>query len=50
MKRRQALLESIPPRNNWLQTHQDDGTGGGAGMASPAEEKRRIGLIDLLMP
>jgi hypothetical protein len=30
VKRRWAMLESNPPRNSWLQTHQDDGPGGEA--------------------
>jgi len=31
VKRRWALVETNPPRNSWLQTHQDDETRGGAG-------------------
>jgi hypothetical protein len=31
VKRRRALVETNPPRNSWLQTHQDDETRGGAG-------------------
>ena len=31
VKRRRAMQECNPPRNSWLQTHQDDGPQGGAG-------------------
>lgn len=34
VKRRWALQECNPPRNSWLQTHQDDGTRDGAGNGS----------------
>ena len=31
VKRRRAMQECNPPRNSWLQTHQDDEPQGGAG-------------------
>jgi hypothetical protein len=31
VKRRRAMQECNPPRNSWLQTHQDDGPQGEAG-------------------
>jgi hypothetical protein len=34
------MQECNPPRNNWPQTHQDDGTGGGAENSFASSLKR----------
>jgi hypothetical protein len=46
------MLESSPPRNSRLQTHQNDGTRGEAeiSLALGFKKKEPIGLIDLVMP
>ena len=44
------MLESNPPRNSWLQTHQDDEVRSEAGNGLAPVPEQRIGLIDLPMP
>src|SRR5580765_6446157 len=46
VKRRRALLESNPPRNSRLQTHQDDGSRGGAREGFALGVKRTPHRID----
>jgi hypothetical protein len=45
-KRRRALVETNPPRNSRLQTHQNDGTGGEADTASPLHFNLKPDRID----
>lgn len=40
------MLESNPPRNSWLQTHQDDGPRGGARDGFVLGEERTPHRID----
>ena len=45
------MVETNPPRNSWLQTHQDDGARGEAANGFALRPKQEhIGLIDLPMP
>jgi hypothetical protein len=44
------MLESNPPRNSRLQTHQNDEVGAKRETASPLSHRKNTGLIDLLMP
>ena len=39
-------METNPPRNSWPQTHQDDGTGGGAEHSFASGMKATIHRID----
>jgi hypothetical protein len=41
-----AMVETNPPRNNWPQTHQDDGTGGEADKGRASDLKRTADRID----
>ena len=41
-------METNLPRNSWPQTHQDDGTGGGAEHSSASGMKATIDRIDSL--
>ena len=51
VKRRRALVETNPPRNIQLQTHRDDGIGGGAeDCFASVWSGAHIRAIDLLMP
>src|SRR3954447_22204484 len=43
-KRKRALLESNPPRNNQPETHRDDEAGGGACAVPGPVGSHRIGL------
>jgi hypothetical protein len=44
------MLESNPPRNSRLQTHQNDEVAAKRETASPLSHRKNTGLIDLLMP
>src|SRR5205823_8042187 len=46
VKRRRAMQECNPPRNSWLQTHQDDEPRGGARDGLALGSKRTTHRID----